>query len=96
MLTDAEKRAWTQRLDTIAATIVKWRLDRAGIDKLVFRREVMTIGYAMPSYHEYEYPFGLCDMDRLKEECRQTIDAHIAMKERELKQETEAFNNALK
>lgn len=96
MLTDAEKRAYTQQLDEIAATIVKWRADRAGVDTLVFRREHMQIGYAMPCYHEYEYPFIMCDMDRLKKECKETIDAMIRMKEQELKEKTEAFNKALK
>jgi len=43
----------------------------------------------------YDYPFDLCDMDRLKEECRQTIDAMIAAKERELQTKTQQLNELL-
>lgn len=95
-LTDAEKRAWTQKLDEIAETIEKWRQDRDYVEQLIFRREYKPVGTVLPINKAFEYPFEMCDMERLKKECYATIDAMIAMKEQELQEQTDKFNELLR
>jgi hypothetical protein len=95
VLTDAEKRSWTQMLDGITATIQEWRADRQQIEQLILARQYRPAGSVMDVINVFKYPFALCDMDRLKMECYETIDAMIAMKERELKEKTAEFNRLL-
>jgi len=95
MLTDAEKRGWTQMLDGITATIQEWRANRQQVEQLILARQYRPTGTTMDVVDTFKYPFAMCDFGRLKRECYETIDAMITMKERELKEKTAEFNRLL-